>query len=145
MKKLQYVGKEALLFLIGGLIYISIEILARGFSHSSMFIVGGLCFVLIGLLNEKYEWETPFQWQCLIGAGIITILEFISGCIVNLWLNLNVWDYSDRPFNLLGQICLHHSVCYWTILSAVAIIMDDFIRYKWFHEEFPKYYITKKK
>lgn len=145
MTKAKYLGKEAILFLIGGLIYITIEIIARGYSHFSMFIVGGLCFVLIGLLNECYEWETPFQTQCLIGATIITILEFVSGCIVNLWLHLNVWDYSDRPFNLLGQICLHHSICYWTILSAAAIVLDDFIRYKLFKEPRPVYYITKKK
>lgn len=143
MKKTSFIGKEFILFLIGGLIYITIEILARGFSHVSMFLVGGLCFVIIGLLNERYDWKMLFQHQCLIGAGVITLLEFFSGCIVNLWLHLHVWDYSDRPFNLLGQICLHHSLCYWTILSAVAIWLDDFIRHKFFHEEYPKYYITK--
>jgi uncharacterized membrane protein len=104
-----------------------------------MFIVGGICFVLIGIINEFYDWDILFQWQCLIGAFIITVLEFISGYIVNIKLGWNVWDYSDRPFNLMGQISLHSSILYWIPLSGIAIILDDLIRYKLFNEEFPHY------
>lgn len=85
-----------------------------------------------------------FQYQCLIGAGIITILEFITGLIVNIGLGWNVWDYSDRPFNLMGQICLQNSI-YWIFLSGIAILLDDWLRYAVFKEEKPKYYFTKKK
>lgn len=131
--------KEMILFIIGGLIYFNIEVFVRGFSHWSMFIVGGLCFIIIGLLNEIYSWNLLFQWQCLIGSGAITILEFLSGLIVNKLLHWNVWDYSDRSFNLLGQICLHHTILYWIPLSAIAIIADDVIRYYLFNEEKPHY------
>lgn len=133
--------EEFILFLIGGFIYFNIEIFVREFSHWSMFIVGGLCFVIIGLLNEVYSWNLLFQWQCLIGSGTITILEFLSGLIINKLLHWNVWDYSDQPFNLMGLVCLHHSILYWIPLSAIAIVVDDFIRYKFFHEEFPHYHL----
>ena len=63
----------------------------------------------------------------LIGAGIITTLEFITGVIVNLILNLNVWDYSLEPYNLLGQVCLAYSNL-WFLLSFLCIVLDDFIR-----------------
>lgn len=142
--KYQSLFKELILFIFGGLIYFNIEIIVRGFSHWSMFIVGGLCFVIIGLLNEIYSWNLLFQWQCLIGSGVITTLEFISGLIINKLLHWNVWDYSDRPFNLMGEICLHHSVLYWIPLSAIAIVVDDFIRYAFFHEEFPHYKFSSK-
>jgi len=131
--------KTLILFSIGGLVYVGIELIFRGFSHWSMLIVGGLCFVIIGLLNEIYSWNLLFQWQCLIGSGVITVLEFLSGIIVNKLLHWNVWDYSDRPFNLMGQICLHHCILYWIPLSAIAIVVDDFIRYMYFDEEFPHY------
>jgi uncharacterized membrane protein len=39
---------------------------------------------------------------CALG---ITAIELVFGLIFNLWLGMNVWDYSDMPFNLLGQIC----------------------------------------
>lgn len=133
-------SKELILFLIGGMIYVNIEVFARGFSHWSMFILGGICFVIIGLLNEFYDWKLLFQYQCLIGGSVITILEFISGCILNLWLNWNIWDYSDRFANLLGQICLRNSL-YWVVLSGIAVILDDYLRSWIFHEEKPKYHL----
>ncbi len=118
-----------LLFLTGGCLYISFEILWRGYSHWTMFVVGGICFVLIGYLNEhRYTWQMPLFWQALTSAVIITIVEFLTGCIVNLWLKWNIWDYSGLPFNLYGQICLYYFLL-WIPLSVLGIIIDDWIRY----------------
>ena len=100
MKKL----RPLILFVIGGLIYVFIELTARGRSHWTMFVVGGLAFSLIGCINEKYR-KMPLVKQMAIGAIVITGLEFICGCIVNIWLGWNVWDYSNMPLNLFGQIC----------------------------------------
>ncbi len=133
--------KPLVLFSVGGAIYIMIEMLWRGYSHWSMFIVGGLCFVLIGLINEYYSYDIPLIWQMMIGACIVTAVEFVSGCIINLWLGLNVWDYSDMPFNIWGQVCLPYMVL-WSLLSGVAIILDDYLRYWWFGEEYPHYKIV---
>lgn len=73
-----------------------------------------------------------------IGAIIITALEFIVGVIVNLILKWNIWDYSMLPFNILGQISLPFSLI-WFLLSGVIIIVDDWLRYKLFKEDKPKY------
>lgn len=132
---------ESILFLIGGRLYTWIEILWRGWTHWTMFILGGTCFVIMGLLNEH---AIPWHWcllrQSLVSACIITVFEFITGCIVNLWLGWQVWDYSDLPFNLLGQICLYYFLL-WIPLSVVGIVLDDWIRYLVYillHERFPK-------
>lgn len=130
--------KILILCLIGGFIYYCIELLWRGYSHWTMFLVGGICFIIIGKINEIFLWTTPLWKQCGIAAIIITALEFITGCIVNLGLNWNVWSYSDVPFNLLGQIC-PQMILAWFFLSAVGIILDDVIRWKLFGEEKPKY------
>lgn len=132
--------KNFILFSIGGIIYCLLEILWRGYSHVSMFILGGLCFLIIGGINNHLSWDLGFIWQCLIGAIIITALEFISGLILNVWFGLNVWDYSDKTFNLMGQICLEFSLL-WIPLSGIAILLDDFFRYLLFAEESPHYTI----
>lgn len=130
--------KHLFLFVIGGFTYLLIEILFRGYSHISMFVVGGICFVLIGLLNEIYTWEFPLWKQVVIADTTVLIIEFISGCILNLWLNLNVWDYSHLPLNLLGQICLPFALL-WIPVCVFAIILDDYVRYYFFDEEKPYY------
>ena len=141
MKKiLKYLFKELILFIIGGVAYYMTEILYRGYSHYSMFILGGLCFIIIGELNEVYSWDMAFISQMFLSSIIVTTLEFIAGCIVNLWLNLHVWDYSHMPYNLLGQICLPFTVI-WFFFSIIPIVLDDWIRYLFFNEQKPKYKI----
>lgn len=124
--------KNMILFVIFGLLYCGLEILWRGYTHPSMFIVGGISCLLVGLINEITP-NMPMWLQCLLSAIIITIIEFLSGCILNLWLNLGVWNYTNMPFNLLGQVCLPFSMA-WFFLSYIAIKLDDWLRRILFHE-----------
>lgn len=130
--------RPLILFGIGGLLYYVIEILWRGYSHWTMFLLGGFCFVMIGLINEIFTFHIPLVKQMLISAVIITVAEFMCGCIVNLWLEWGIWDYSELPLNVMGQICLPYSVL-WFFLSALAIILDDCLRHWLFMEEKPIY------
>jgi uncharacterized membrane protein len=122
-----------LLFTAGGFVYGGIEVFHRGFTHISMFIVGGLCFLLMGALHFSKH-DIPVTVRMLISAAVITVLELASGLIVNVWLGLNVWDYSDQRFNFMGQICLHASAI-WVFLSFAGIYMDDFARRRMLGEE----------
>jgi uncharacterized membrane protein len=132
--------KYTFLFLTGGFAYGGIEILFRGYSHISMLVAGGICFVLIGLLNEVFSWDMAIISQMAISTFIITTVEFIVGVVVNLWLKLNVWDYSAKPYNILGQVCLLYSNI-WFFLSLFAILLDDYLRYFLLKEEKPRYKI----
>ena len=131
--------KLLMLFCYGGCLYTIVELLFRGNSHWTMFILGGLCFLLVGGIDEVFG-NMPLIVQMGISAVIITVLEFICGCIVNLWLDMDVWNYTRLPFNILGQVCLIFTVA-WFFLSLVGIVTDDFLRWKLFEEEKPKYRI----
>ena len=132
------IKKYEFLFFVGATIYVIIENLYRGYSHWTMFLLGGICFIALGLINEVIPWDMPLLLQMFIGGVIITVLEFITGCVVNIWLGWNVWDYSELPFNLWGQISLFSSIV-WVGLSLVGIVLDDYIRWKFFGEEKPHY------
>ena len=138
MMKKSKIEKYEFLFFVGATIYVIIEKLYRGYSHWTMFLLGGICFIALGLINEVIPWNMPLLLQMFIGGVIITVLELITGCVVNLWLGWNVWDYSELPFNLWGQISLFSSIV-WVGLSLVGIVLDDFIRWKFFGEDKPHY------
>lgn len=132
--------KNFVLWMIGGAVYVGIELLWRGYSHWTMFVLGGICFVCLGLINELIPWCMPLWKQMLIGTLIITTLEFATGCIVNLWLGWAVWDYTNVPGNLLGQICAPY-ILLWMPISVLGIVVDDYLRFWLFGEERPHYKI----
>lgn len=124
MKK--WLKKEFFIFIIFGISYFTLEILYRGYSHWTMIFLGGIVSVLIGLINEI----TPNMrmWkQMLLGTILITVFEFILGYILNIKLGLGIWDYSNIPFNIMGQICLPFSFL-WLVLSYFIIMLDDILK-----------------
>lgn len=132
--------KYLFLFWFGGSFYITLEVIYRSRSHWSMGILAGLVFIAIGALNNLWGWDVSLIIQTLAGTAIATIGEFVTGCIVNLWLGWNVWDYSNIPYNLLGQICPQF-IALWVPISLLAIVLDDVIRWRFFNEEKPRYKI----
>lgn len=130
--------RAVVLTIIGGLLYILSELSFRGHTHWTMIIVGGICGYCVGELDDILTWKMPFVLQCIFGGIVITLVEFISGCIINLWLDWKVWDYSQMPFNVLGQICLPFTVL-WIIVCMIWIPIYDFINYVLFDEEKPHY------
>ena len=98
------IWKCAVLWYLGGMSYVALELLWRGWSHGSMFVVGGVCFLLLGNVERL---RLPLAVKMMAGACLVTGLELLTGLVVNLGLGMDVWDYSGLPCNLLGQICLH--------------------------------------
>lgn len=136
--------KNKILGGIGGLLYFILELAWRGHSHWTMFILGGICFLAIGAVNELIPWCMPLWQQALIGAAIVTVLEFLTGCIVNLWMSWGVWDYSGLPGNVLGQICPQY-IALWVPVSLAAIVLDDWLWFWMFLEERPHYCLWRHK
>lgn len=107
-----------IVFLSGGGIYSVLEILWRGYTHWTMAVTGGVCMVLLNGVNRLCSrWALVFR--CLTGSAIITSIELAVGLIVNRAAGLSVWDYSDMPGNLLGQICPAFSAM-WFLLCIPA-------------------------
>lgn len=132
--------KTLFLFAVGATLYSAIEILWRGHTHWTMAMLGGICFVICGGVSEYLSWETPLLLQCLICAVLITAAELAAGMVLNVKMGLAIWDYSELPFQYQGQICLGYS-CLWYLLSLAAILLDDWIRWRFFGEEKPRYRI----
>ena len=77
-----------------------------------MTVLGGLCFDAMYAITDKAP-SSPLILKCAAGASFITASEYAAGCIVNLLLGWEVWDYSDLRFNVLGQISLLFSVMWF--------------------------------
>lgn len=115
-----------LVFSTGGVLYYTIEILWRGYSHWTMALLSGICYIFIYLVGRNHP-NIPILLYCIIGSLIITTGELITGEIVNKWLGWGVWDYSNLPLNFDGQICALFSF-FWCLLSYPIIYLAKFLR-----------------
>lgn len=96
----------------------------RRYSHWTMFVLGGICFVTLGLINELKPWNMPLYQQIILGNVIATSLEFITGYLINICLDWEIWDYSSLRGNAMGQICPLFSLL-WLPVCLVGIVLDD--------------------
>ena len=132
--------KYIVLFITFSALYVWIEIMFRNRSDRSMLALSGVLGVALGLLNNVIPWSMPLVQQALIGGFlIVTPMEYIVGkYLVNQ--DLSIWNYSNMPLNIDGQICLPFTLI-WCVISLGVIILDDYLRYIIFGEEKPHYEI----
>lgn len=130
------VWKNTVLFYIGGMFYVGLELLWRRWSHGSMFLVGGLCFLLIGMIPRLWP-ELPGIVQSVLGACMVTTVELVSGLVINRGLQLDVWDYSGLPYNLWGQVCMSYFFL-WILVSFLALELHRVLRHMLFGEQLPQ-------
>jgi len=113
--------EHILVFFIGGTGYGLCELLWRGYTHPTMFLLGGVCFLCLYTGNKRF-FSLPFVIRCICGGAVITSLELVTGCIVNILLGMNVWDYSNMPLNLYGQVCPRFLLA-WILLCIPALFL----------------------
>ena len=140
MKK--FIGKLGL-FLSCGFIYCMIEILFRGWSHWSMFVLTGFLGVFcVDSINNTLSFDCDYIVQILISTILCTIGEGISGIILNVWLQLNVWDYSKMAFGTFFFGQCNVLFCFaWALIISVVIFYCDAYNYYILKIEPCPYYI----
>lgn len=112
-------------FSLGAIMYGLVEVVVRGYTHWTMAIAGGTVLTIFNLISKNKKLNLIAR--CLLGALVITAVEFAAGMIVNVWLDWHVWDYSDKPFNVFGQICPLFTAG-WFFISIPAFWVCEFIQ-----------------
>ena len=67
---------------------------------------------------------TPLKGNLLYlfcgGVIVATILEYITGYILELVFDTKWWDYSEEKFNIRGYVCLRFSLA-WGVASIILM------------------------
>ena len=110
---------------IGWCTEVSYAALDRGIFVNRGFLNGPYCPIYGCGVVIVVAALTPLKDNLLIlfaGSLLLTsILEYITGFILEKVFHNKWWDYSNKPFNLHGYICLKFSI-YWGL--ACTFIMD---------------------
>lgn len=102
-------------------IYASLEredFVNRGFlngSYCPIYGFGAVCEIF--LLTKFVNYPICLY---IISVVITTVLEFITGYVLEKIFNLQWWDYTNEKFNIKGYICLKFSLL-WGVASLVLM------------------------
>lgn len=135
-----------LLWTWGGALYFLLEVAYKTITGHperiswTMLVLAIVLCIPVERAGYQLPWETPLWLQALACAALVTVTEFAAGCVLNLWLGLDIWDYSDIPFNLMGQICLPFFFV-WFGICMVFIPVFDLLRYAVIGGDKPTYSI----
>ena len=104
--------------------YVSIKskrFVNRGFMRGPFLPLYGSGAIMMLLVSK------PFQEHIVLVyiAGCIgaTVLEYVTGVVMEALFKVRYWDYSNQPFNFQGHICLGSSLA-WGLLT---VAMTEFI------------------
>lgn len=141
------VGKwllSVLLWVWTGTLYFFIEVVWKT-SHGrpemiswTMLLLAIILAVPLERFGAELPWEMPLMAQSAVCGVAITVVEFVAGLIINVWLGMGVWDYSAMTGNIMGQVCPQFLIM-WVSLAAVGIVMLDWMRYGVEGGERPRY------
>lgn len=126
-KIIKYILRKLILFILCSIIYCGIEIVYRGWTHWSMALLSGILGILcIDTPNNIFRYDLDYSIQVLISTTLCTIGEGITGLIVNVKLELDVWDYSTLPFTFFyGQCNLFFVFAWVLIIGCFGIFFCD--------------------
>ena len=100
----------------------------RGFLNGPVCPIYGAGIVLILLILGEYA---QTMWAVfLVGVTVPTLLELVTGWLLETFFHDKWWDYSERRFNFKGYICLEFALLWG--LAAVFVIGVIHPAVKWF-------------
>ena len=135
---------SVLMWTWGGAAYFLLEVAyktARGEPERiswTMLVLAAILCIPIERAGAEMPWDVPMWMQAAGCAVLVTATELIAGLILNVWIGLGVWDYSDLWGNLWGQICPQFAAIWWG-LCLVFIPVFDWMRYAVAGGERPRY------
>ncbi len=69
----------------------------------------------------------PFWLQCLLYAGLATVVEYMAHIALEKVLGIRIWDYSDEFLNLHGRISLKYTVFWFFLVLLLVLVLQPAI------------------
>ncbi len=90
----------------------------RGFLQGPLLPIYGSGAIIILFATLPVENDLRLVW--LLGMLAATVLEYVTGAVMEKLFKVRYWDYSKQKFNLNGHICLSSSIA-WGFFSILLV------------------------
>ncbi len=94
----------------------------RGFLCGPVCPIYGFGAVSVLLCLEPLKYSVPLTF---LGAALVTtLLEFLTGLVLERVFHQKWWDYSGTPLNIMGYVCLPFSI----VWGAACLVVVYFVQ-----------------
>ncbi len=90
----------------------------RGFLNGPLCPIYGVGAVIVILCLTPISHNAVLLFFC--AAVLTSVLELVTAFVLDKMFHARWWDYSDKPFNIGGYICLKFSV-YWGLVCIALM------------------------
>ena len=82
-----------------------------------------LIYKIINLPNNVFSYFIYYIIFCII----TTLIEFIGGNLIHLFLNIDKWNYSNNKYHFGKYICLKNSLIWGTLVLIILLYFHPYI------------------
>lgn len=102
-------------------VYVSVcerKLVNRGFLKGPFLPIYGSGAICILAVTIPVRGNIPLMF--LAGMVSATLLEYVTGAVMEKMFRVRYWDYSDKFLNVNGYICLISSLC-WGVMTVLMV------------------------
>lgn len=109
-------------------IYMSIcnrKLTNRGFAKGPICPIYGVGALTVFLILRPYSHNMVLLF--LFSSGLATTLEYVTAIIMHKMFGEIWWDYTDKPFNYKGILCLESSIAWGFYTIILFTFLHGFV------------------
>lgn len=97
----------------------------RGFLKGPFLPIYGSGALCILIATIPVRGNVPLMF--LVGMVSATVLEYVTGAVMERLFRVRYWDYSDKFLNVNGYICLSSTICWGVMTILVTEVFHVYI------------------
>ncbi|MBR1853262.1 MAG: hypothetical protein IJ794_09005 [Lachnospiraceae bacterium] len=98
----------------------------RGFMRGPFLPIYGSGAIMMLVVSAPFSnMQVPGRYVLIYVAGCIgaTVLEYVTGVVMEALFKVRYWDYSNKPFNFQGHICLSSTLAW----GALTVLVTEYL------------------
>ena len=106
------------------------KVINRGFLNGPVCPVYGFGVLSVFALLNTIQSGGHVMSEGMIfvfGFGLATLVELIAGWLLDVCFHARWWDYSDKPLNFHGYICLEFSLIWGLAIVMVVKVFQKYV------------------
>lgn len=97
----------------------------RGFMHGPFLPLYGSGAIMMLVASMPFQDNVPLTY--LAGCVGATLLEYVTGVVMEALFKVRYWDYSNQRFNFQGHVCLKSTLAWGGLTILMTSVIHRYV------------------